>query len=147
MRTIADYQFGQGAGLALFPRGDSLRVKRSKSGRISEVRSDEGHLVSFSTAGRFTLGVVGGRRLCEALEPPANRVFIGDESEPYVKDGRNTFAKFVRQVDPRIRPKDEVLVVHHRGELLAVGRAELPATAMNEFETGVAVKVRDGIAN
>ena len=83
-------------------------------------------------------------RLQSALDPPAYRVVVGDDSEPFVREERNVFAKFVRRADPVIRPGDEVLVEHDRGELLAVGRAELSAGAMADFDTGMAVTVRNG---
>jgi uncharacterized protein with predicted RNA binding PUA domain len=110
--------------------------------------------------------VAGGRRL-QALAAPANRVAVNAESVPFVAEERNAFAKFVVGADPDVRPGDEVLVVHGGatvGEgvdidatdapeeagvdaterLLAVGRAELPASGMTDFETGMAVKIRDG---
>ena len=83
-------------------------------------------------------------RLREALEFPAYRVVVGDESEPFVRDGKNAFAKFVNSVDPAVRQGDEVLIVDGDDGLLAVGRAELSASAMEDFETGMAVKVREG---
>jgi conserved protein with predicted RNA binding PUA domain len=141
MRRIADYQFGRGAGRALFT--GELRVERSSSGRPAQVHAPEGRLVSLGADGRFTLGLAGGRRLFEALDHPAGRVVVSDESEPFVREGKNAFAKFVREADPEIRPGDEVCVVLE-DDLLAVGRAELPASAMLEFETGMAVKVREG---
>jgi uncharacterized protein with predicted RNA binding PUA domain len=144
LRTVADYQFGRGAGSALFPVGEQFDIERSTSGRPRQVKADDGRLVTYTTDGRFTLGLAGGARLCSALAPPANRVVVGDESEPFVRDGKNTFAKFVAEVDPAIRPGDEVAVVHREGDLLAVGRAELSADAMLDFDTGMAVKVRDG---
>ena len=143
-RQVADYQFGRGAGAALFPTGDALSVRRSASGRVRQVVAPDGRLVSTGADGRFTLGFAGGRRLARALDSPTCRVVVGDESEPFVRDGKNVFAKFVAAVDPDVRPGDEVLVVHDRGELLAVGRAELAASAMGDFETGMAVKVREG---
>lgn len=145
LRTIADYQFGMGAGAALFPPEDDLSVERSKSGRPRQLRVDAGRIASYTTDGRFSLGIEGGRRLHGALAPPAYRVVVGDESEPYVRSGRNVFAKFVDSVDPVVRPADEVLVTHTDGRLLAVGRAELDADAMIDFETGMAVMVREGI--
>lgn len=144
LRTIADYQFGRGAGEALFPREESVRVSRSRSGRVRQVLADGERLVTFGTDGRFTLGVEGGRRLADALARPRNRVVVGEESEPFVRDGKNAFAKFVQDVDPEIRPGDEVLVVDG-DEVLAVGRAELPAVAMVDFDIGMAVKVREGV--
>jgi len=142
LRTVADYQFGAGAGRALFD--GEVVVQRTGSGGPQQIIADGERVVSYGTDGRFTLGVAGGLRLRAALSDPAYRVVVGDDSEPFVRDERNVFAKFVREVDPAIRPGDEVLVEHDRGELLAVGRAELSAEAMLDFDTGMAVKVRDG---
>lgn len=143
LRTVADYQFGSGAGDALFPTGESLSIERSRSGRPRQVKASAGRIVSFTSHGRFTLGIEGGRRLHRALSG-AYYVTVNAESEPYVRAGRNAFAKFVRGVDPAVRPGDEVRVTSEDGALLAVGRAELTATAARDFETGVAVLVREG---
>jgi uncharacterized protein with predicted RNA binding PUA domain len=144
LRTVADYQFGRGAGAALFPETEALRIDRTSSGRPSQVHADAGRVVTYAVDGRFTLGVEGGRRLLAALDPPAYRVVVGEESEPFVRDGKNAFAKFVRDVDSNVRPGDEVAVVDEAGALLGVGRAELSAAAMADFETGMAVKLRAG---
>ncbi|PSQ13895.1 pseudouridine synthase [Halobacteriales archaeon QS_8_69_73] len=144
LETVADYQFGAGAGAALF--GGSVSVRRTSSGRPQQVLVDGERVISYGTDGRVTLGIAGGRRLQAALEPPAYRVVVGDDSEPFVRNGRNVFAKFVREVDPAVRPRDEVLVEHYDGGLLAVGRAELSAAAMRDFDTGMAVSVRESIA-
>ncbi|QSG04368.1 PUA domain-containing protein [Halapricum desulfuricans] len=142
LARVVTYQFGPD-GAALFDDPD-LEVTRSTSGRPRQIIAPDGRLVTYSTKGRFTLGLAGGRRLHESLPHPDYRVVIGDESEPFVRDGKNVFAKFVQDVDPNVRPGDEVLVTHHGGDLLAVGRAELPAGDMLDFETGMAVAVRDG---
>mgnify|MGYP000088422844 CR=1 FL=1 len=144
LRTVADYQFGAGAGAALFPPADEFEVTHSTSGRPRQVRADAGRIVSYGTDGRFTLGLEGGRRLVTALPEPTARVVVGSESEPFVRDGKNVFAKFVQAVDDDVRPTDEVAVVHADGAVIAVGRAELAADAMRDFETGMAVKVRAG---
>lgn len=145
LRTVADYQFGAGAGDALFPPGDGYDVSRSKTGRPVQIAVDDERLVSVGTDGRFTLGLEGGRRLVAGLDHPAYRVVVGDESEPFVREGKNVFAKFVETVDPDVRPGDEVVVVHEdTNAVLAVGRAELDAQGILEFDTGMAVKVREG---
>lgn len=143
LRIVADYQFGAGAGDALFA-GDIV-VQRTSSGRPQQIRADGERVVSYGTDGRFTLGIGGGRRLQEAVDAPAYRVVVGDDSEPFVRDEKNVFAKFVREVDPAVRPGDEVLIEHYDGHLIAVGRAELSAEAMRDFDTGMAVQVRDGV--
>ena len=144
LRTIADYQFSAGAGAALFPPDESLTIKRTTSGRPQQVHAESGRIVSFGTDGRFTLGLEGGHRLDAALPHPAYRVVVDDESEPFVRDEKNVFAKFVCEAGDEIRLGDEVLVVHERGELLAVGTARLDAGAIRDFETGMAVNVREG---
>ena len=143
LRVVANYQFGDGAGAALFPTDESLSIERSRSGRPRQVKASAGRIVSFTSRGRFTLGIEGGRRLHRA-SPGAYHVTVNAESEPYVREGRNAFAKFVRGVDPAVRPGDEVRVTSEDGALLAVGRAELSATAVRDFETGMAVSVREG---
>jgi uncharacterized protein with predicted RNA binding PUA domain len=144
-RTVAAYQFGAGAGDALFPGDEFYDVKRTSSGRIEQVGVDAGRLVTLGTDGRYTLGIEAGRRLADNLDDGTYQVVVGDESEPFVRDGKNVFAKFVADADPQIRPYDEVAVVHaDSGDVLAVGRAELPADAMLDFDTGMAVQVREG---
>ncbi len=146
LRRVADYQFGAGAGTALFPREETPTITRTGSGRPQQVHVDGDRLVSYGTDGRFTLGLEGGRRLAETFEAPTARVVVDDESEPFVRDGKNVFAKFVRDVGSEIRAGDEVIVGHERGDLLAVGRAELDAESIRDFETGMAVKVRSSVA-
>ncbi|WP_117591935.1 PUA domain-containing protein [Haloprofundus halophilus] len=144
LRVVADYQFGAGAGDALFPETGDFELRRTKSGRPRQVYDGDDRVVSYGVDGRFRLGVAGGRRLIETLDAPACRVVVGDESEPFVRDGKNVFAKFVQEVGEEIRQGDEVAVVHEDGGVLAVGRAELSASAMLDFESGMAVKVRSG---
>jgi uncharacterized protein with predicted RNA binding PUA domain len=144
LRAIADYQFGAGAGDVLLPAEEALSVTRTSSGRPRQIHAADGdRLATYGTDGRFRLGLAGGRRLQAGLPEPAYRVVVGDESEPFVRDGRNAFAKFVQRADEGIRPRDEVLVEHEDGSLLAVGRAELSGGGMLEFESGMAVHVRD----
>jgi len=144
LTRVATYQFGPGADAALFPEVEALDVETTSSGRPRQVYDGGERLLEYGSDGRFTLGIAGGQRLQSGLDAPRHRVVVGDDSEPFVREGRNAFAKFVQSADEGIRPGDEVLVVHHDGDLLAVGRAELPGAAMLDFETGMAVKVRHG---
>jgi uncharacterized protein with predicted RNA binding PUA domain len=143
LARVADYQFGTGVGEQLFADPGELEVSHTSSGRPRQVHADAGRVVTYGTDGRLRLGLTGGHRLQDALDS-GYRVAVGDESEPFVRDGRNTFAKFVQRADAEIRPGDEVLVEHHDGHVLAVGRAELSGAGMLDFETGMAVFVREG---
>lgn len=154
LRVSADYQFGSGAGDALLPPDEPTTIRRSSGGRPRQILAGDvddtpgsptgDRLVTYGTDGRFTLGETGARRLQATLSPPAYRVVVGEESEPYVRDGRNAFAKFVVEADPAIRPGDEVMVVDENDRLFAVGRAELSGDEALAFESGAAVKVRHG---
>lgn len=144
LRTVADYQFGRDVGAALFPPSEQPDVERSRSGRPRQITTPDGRIATFLTDGRLSVGIEGGRRIRGATDPPTYRVVVGEESEPFVRDGRNAFAKFVLEADPAVRPGDEVLVVSEGDELLGVGRAELAAGAMADFASGMAVMVREG---
>jgi uncharacterized protein with predicted RNA binding PUA domain len=157
LRTIADYQFGAGAGVALFPNEESPTVHRSESGRPRQVLAeaddetgasdgDRGRVVSLGRDGRLTLGLAGGGRLLGAFDAPRFRVIVGEESVPFVREGKNAFAKFVTEADPSLRAGDEVGVTHD-GDLLGVGRVELPAEGLRDFDRGMAVKIRNGVAD
>lgn len=147
LETVGDYQFGSGAGRVLFAEPETLSVTRTSSGRPRQIHAHAGRIATYGTDGRLRLGFVGGTRLYEnwhAVDIDGSYcVAVGDESVKFVREGRNAFAKFVRRADSGIRPRDEVLLTHD-GTLLAVGRAELAGQGMLDFETGVAVSVREG---
>jgi len=144
LRAVADYQFGPGAGEALFPAGvEVLRSRRT--GRIKHVKH-EGKLLATVRAsdGQLALTIHGARRLLPFLRG-RYVVVVSEEAAPFVARGKSAFAKHVLKADPEIRPGDEVLVVAPSGELLAVGKAVLAGQEMLSFKRGVAVKVRAGV--
>ena len=143
LRAIADYQFGPGAGEALFP--DDVEVIRSRrTGRIKHIKL-KGALLATVRAqdGLLSLTIHGAKRLLPFLRG-RYIVVVSDEAAPFVAEGRSVFAKHVLKADPGIRPGDEVLVVDGAGRLLAGGKAILTGREMTIFKRGVAVKVRAG---
>jgi uncharacterized protein with predicted RNA binding PUA domain len=144
LRTVGAYQFGAGAGTVLFPREGELSLTRTSSGRPRQAHAPGGRIATYGTDGRLRLGLEGGRRLSEEWSETAYSVVVGDESVPHIRAERNAFAKFVLEADSVIRPRDEVVVKHPERGVLAVGRAELSGLGMLDFETGVAVFVREG---
>ncbi|WP_202318381.1 PUA domain-containing protein [Archaeoglobus neptunius] len=144
VRMIADYQFGKGAGKALFP--DSVKFILSTTGRVRQI-TDNGLRIATLKAdsGWFTLSIEGARRLHRSLPYPRMRVVVLDEVSDFIAKGKSVFAKHVVEVDEDIRANDEVIVVNTKDELLATGRAVLSAFEMLEMERGMAVKVRQGV--
>ena len=143
VQVIADFQFGRGAGAALFPEGCEFIL--SRTGRIRQVTFAGKRLVTVRAMdGKFTLGIDGAIRLLAALPPPAYRVGVLDDVAEFIRMGKNTFAKHVIAADPDIRAGDEVMVVTNDDDLLATGSAVLSGREMLLFNYGVAVKVRQG---
>ena len=147
-RTIADYQFGSGAGEALFPKHVEFEFILTRSGRMSQIKDkDNGMRIATlrSLDGLFTLGIAGAVRLHRFLEYPRMRVVMNNAVSEYIRAGGTAFCKHVIDVDPEIRAYDEVIVVDERDNLLATGKAMLSPEEMRTFEHGVAVKVRYGV--
>jgi len=144
VRVIADYQFGKGAGKALFP--DSCKFLLSSTGRIRQIFDGNTRIATMKAdSGWFTLSIEGAKRLHRAFKYPKLRVVVIDEVSEFIAEGRSVFAKHVVDVDRSIRANDEVIVVNTKDELLATGKAILSAFEMLEMERGVAVKVRQGV--
>jgi len=145
IKSIANYQFGEGAGDALFD-GEVKIIKSRTTGKIRNVICDGKHVVSMrATDGFFTLKIEGGKKLHSFFTPPQMRVVVDDDASPFIKMGKNVFAKFVVDACREIRPYDEVLIVNEEDELLGVGQSVMNREEMLDFERGMAVKTREGI--
>ncbi len=143
MQTIADYQFGRGVGIGLFPENCTFIL--STTGRIRQILFGGVRLATVRAAdGRLTLGIEGAKRLMALLPAPGYRVVIRDDVAEFVARGKNAFAKHVVAADPEIRAGDDVLVVAGDDRLIACGAAVVSGTEMLAFNYGVAVKVRQG---
>ncbi len=145
IKMIADYQFGKGAGDALFS-GNLKIVKSKNTGKIRNVIVDGKHVASLRAEdGFFTLRIEGARRLHTYFPFPRLRVIVSDESAEFNRIGKNVFAKFIIDADENIRPGDEVIVVDENDNLVAVGKTLMNRFEMLYFTKGMAVKVREGI--
>lgn len=140
-RIIADYQFGKGAGNALFPEGTTYSLSKTRrlrylyweKERIATVRAKDNLL---------TLSMLGAERLHSLLKSPQQRVVASDDAAPFIVKGGNLFARHVLAVDPEIRAGEEVLVVDSQDRLLATGTAVLAPEEMLQIKRGLAVQAR-----
>ena len=99
VQTIADYQFGRGAGIGLFP--EECTFIFSTTGRIRQILFMGVRLATVRASdGRLTLGIEGAKRLMTMLPPPGYRVVIRDDVAEFVAQGKNAFAKHVVAADP-----------------------------------------------
>jgi len=92
----------------------------------------------------FSLSVTGAKRILDGAKHLRLWVKVSKDAAPFVAKGKSVFAKHVVDADEKIRPREEVIVLDERGEVLAVGRAVLTGAEMEAFKCGVAVRVRRG---
>ena len=145
VKAIADYQFGMGAGEALF-KGNINIEKSKKTGKIRHIYDGKVLIVNMRASDSYLiLSKEGAKRLHNAMPYPQNRVVVNEDSVPFALDGKSVFSKFVVECDENIRSKDEVLIVDEDDKLLAYGKSLLGACEIEQFETGQAIKTRKGM--
>ena len=144
IRAVAEYQFGPGAGAALFP--DDVRIIHSRNtGRIRHVRLGEDLIATFRpTDGVFTLTIAGARRLMERVPDLAYTVAVTEDAAEFIAQGKNVFAKHVTHAGEKIRPGDEVIITSEKQGVIGTGKALLLSGEMKAYKIGVAVKTRRG---
>lgn len=131
VRAIADYQFGEGAGDALF---DDVTIEAPYPKH--RVLNQDGALLCTMVPeyGLLALTVEGARRW-EECDVPTRHVEIDD----FVPHG-DVLAPGIRDADPQIRIGDEVIV--SGPSAYAIGRARMTGHEMRASTRGVAVDVR-----
>lgn len=144
IRSIADYQYGEGIGSKLFP--DNIEIQYSPAtGRIRYINLNGERIATLRpTDGLLSLSIDAARTLAQRSPSAQCFVTVRQDIAKFVADGGDVFAAHIIKADPEIHAKDEVIVLDEAGKVLAVGRAFLSSVEMLAFKTGVAVKVRHG---
>ena len=133
VKAIADYQFGEDAGDALFGGIDIQTTGRYPK---LQVRNSDGDQLATMVPqyGLLALTVAGGDRWLES-DAPTKRVDI----DGFVPHG-SVLAPGVLDASESIRPGDEVVIEGPKA--FAVGRAEMSGPEMTDSTRGVASTVR-----
>jgi uncharacterized protein with predicted RNA binding PUA domain len=144
IRSVADYQFGRGAGKMLFPDNVEIQFSRA-TGRIRYVNLNGERLATLRpTDGLLSLSIAAARRLAAASGSCRCLVTVRSDVAQFVAEGGDVFAAHVVNVDEGVHAKEEVIVVNEKSKVVGVGRAVLSGSEMLAFKSGVAVKVRHG---
>lgn len=147
VRMLADYQFGYGVGIKLFP--DNCTVEKSRrTGRIRRIWL-EGKLLATVRPrdGFLLLQISAAIRLAEAIPGRRYKVRLIPSSkvEERVAIGGDVLGWYILEADPLIVPGEVAVVLSSRGKVLAVGEALLSGIEMGDVNKGVAVKIRDSV--
>ena len=141
---MADYQFGKGVGVKLFPENVEIAYSK-RTGRIRYIYLNGKRLATLRpTDGLFSLSIKGAKRIAENAGSAKCFVTVQNNVSRFIAEGGDVFAVHVVKADYQIRPKDEVIIVDEGGRVLAVGRSVLSNEEIKSFKVGVAVKVRRG---
>jgi len=108
-------------------------------GRIRYIYINGEHAMTLRpTTGLFTIGIPMARLIKNAEPSPRFRVIVKGDRE--IKG--SVLARDVIDMDPSIRPGDEVVIVSPRDELIGTGRAKVSAALARSLEYGEVVRVR-----
>ncbi|MFX0210611.1 MAG: PUA domain-containing protein, partial [Candidatus Hodarchaeota archaeon] len=142
-RSFLVYQFGLEAEKAI----DNPKIHRSKrTGRIGWIYDGTIPMASLRARDFIIIPRIELAKALHKLLPNSNmRVVIDKTAEPFVREGKSVFAKFVQSAWEGIRSGDEVLVVSETGDLVGTGTAMLAPLEMLHFKKGIAVKTREGL--
>ena len=144
VRSIADYQFGKGVGVQLFP--DNIEIQYSpRTGRIRYINLSGERLATLRpTDGVLSLSIKAAQVMAKNKHLSKCFVTVKNEVSKFIAAGGDVFALHVVKVDEEVRAKDEVIALDEEGNVLAVGRTVLSSEEIKAFKIGVAVKVRHG---
>jgi uncharacterized protein with predicted RNA binding PUA domain len=144
IRAIADYQFGKGVGIQLFPSNVEIQYS-PRTGRIRFINLNGERLATLRpTDGVLSLSIKAAVLMAEKTPFAKCFVTVKNDVSKFIAEGGDVFAVHVVKVDEDVGAKDEVIAVDENGQVLAVGRTILSSGEMMAFKTGVAVKVRHG---
>ena len=144
LSIMLDYLFGNGVSKAL-PREGMKLVYSRRSGRVKLVYHKDKLFATVRPNGSMALSVYAASILSTSRPFLKNCVTVDDDAVPFVKGGKSVFCKFVTKAGSRIRPKGDVAVLDKSRRVIGVGTAVMAGQFIQQFKTGAAVKVREGL--
>lgn len=143
VRTMADYQFGKGCGISLFP--DDVTFQLSKTKRVRQILHKDLRIATVRAKdGTLTLSMYGAELVKSCVPKDALKVVVCGDAVPFVSIGKTAFAKHVVDIDKNLRAGEEVLVVDESGSLIATGQLLLSPDEISVLDKGGAVDIRRG---
>ncbi len=141
---MVDYLFGRGVSKALPREGMRLTYSR-RSGRVKLVHHKDRLFATVRPNGTMALSLYGATLLSKSRQFLHNCITIHDDAVPFVKGGKSVFCKFVTKAGKEVRPRGDVAILDSSGRVIGVGTSILAGSVVQQFKSGVAVKVREGL--
>ncbi len=137
---LLQYQFGPEA-IEAFEHPIIVRSKRTGMPR-QVFDGDERVGMIRHYDGMFIPSLEGAKKLIRVLPYPKSRVVIKKEFTEVVARGTSVFTHFVKDLDLRIRPYQEIIAVDESDSVLAVGKTILSGPEVKEFGKHPFMRVR-----
>lgn len=142
LRHTIDALFGAGVSKHL-PKNPDLTFSK-KTGRIRTVSHDGKLLCTLRIDGGLAISPYFAQILLKNKKFKENCVEINREAAPFVREGRSVFCKHIVWCGRNVRISADTPVLFEN-RVIAVGRAVLSKEMIDDFDRGVAIKVRDSL--
>ncbi len=137
-----DALFGNGVSRHL-PKDIEMTFSR-KTGRIRTATHKGKLLCTLRIDGGLAISLYFAQILLKSKVFRENCIEINKDAAPFVKEGRSVFCKHVVWCGNKVRISADTPVLF-KDKVIAVGRAVLSSEMILDFDTGVAIKVRDSL--
>ena len=141
---MVDYLFGKGVSKAIPKDGMRLTYSR-RSGRVKFVYHGDRLFATMRPNGSMALSVYGASLLSKSSRFLQNCVTVDNDAAQFVRGGKSVFCKFVTKAGRRIRPRGDVAILDGSGRVIGVGTSIMAGAFIQQFKTGAAIKVREGL--
>ncbi|MEB3844938.1 MAG: hypothetical protein LRS48_04580 [Desulfurococcales archaeon] len=136
---IAEFQFSEKVARAWFDPSRNVEVEVNSRGSIRGVFVDGKRVATLRpTDGLFSLAIDGAVLLVGAEDPPRFRV-IANMQRPL---SGSILVGDVVDLDPDLRPGDEVVVVDESDTVIGVGRLRIPKAMLDGLARGEVARLR-----
>ncbi|MCE2614465.1 MAG: queuine tRNA-ribosyltransferase [Nitrosopumilus sp. (ex Thoosa mismalolli)] len=142
LKHTIDALFGVGMSKHL-PKNLDMTFSR-KTGRIRTVSHEDKLLCTLRIDGGLAISPYFAQILLKNKKFKENCVEINQDAAPFVQEGRSVFCKHVVWCGKNVKISSDTPVLF-KNKVIAVGRAILSKEMIDDFDRGVAIKVRDSL--
>lgn len=142
LKHTIDALFGVGISKNL-PKNLDMTFSR-KTGRIRTVSHDDKLLCTLRIDGGLAISPYFAQILLKNKKFKENCVEINQEAAPFVQEGRSVFCKHVVWCGKNVKIAADTPILF-KNKVIAVGRSILSKEMIDDFDRGVAIKVRDSL--
>ena len=133
-----------GNGTSRFLPKDVEIIFSKKNGRIKNASHHEKLLFTLRIDGGLAITPYFAQLLLKNKNFKENCLEINSDAAPFVLEGRSVFCKHVIWCGKNIKIGSDTPIIF-QNRIIAVGRAILSSKMIEDFQRGVAVKVRDSL--